>query len=174
MAPVPESDVSAYGDAQVSRFFLFILLILPMLGVSQVIGPPVEWVVPDPVAETLEEMRKRDCGTADFVLTEKEVRAVLIKACETLDREVRESEIKAMTHLAWRESSYKPRVKNKISSAWGLWQFMDKTWATAGIAYRTPCPERQAVGALNRVDNHQTYRGMGERALQSSLTRGSW
>lgn len=58
-----------------------------------------------------------------------------------------DSEWSSLDKLVEQESGWQPTAKNPSSTAYGLFQFLDSTWATVG-AVRTPDPTQQIVAGL--------------------------
>lgn len=57
----------------------------------------------------------------------------------------------ALNRLVQKESSWNPNAQNPTSTAYGLFQFLNSTWATVG-ATKTSDPFRQAQAGLQYVD----------------------
>ncbi len=53
----------------------------------------------------------------------------------------------AMVSIAWHESRWNPSAQNKRSSAYGLFQFLNRTWESTGIR-KTSDPLMQTRAAL--------------------------
>lgn len=75
----------------------------------------------------------------------------------------------ALGELLRRESSFNPGAQNPTSTAYGLFQFLDKTWGTVG-ATKTADPYGQALAGLRYIQ--QRY-GTPEAAL-AFHTRKGW
>ena len=56
----------------------------------------------------------------------------------------------ALANLVFRESSYRPTAQNPTSTAYGLFQFVDQTWATVGCT-KTSDAYQQSVCGLRYV-----------------------
>ena len=55
--------------------------------------------------------------------------------------------VTAMADLCFRESRYNPAAQNKRSTAYGLYQFLNRTWDGVGIR-KTSDPYLQTLAAL--------------------------
>ena len=55
-----------------------------------------------------------------------------------------------MVDIARRESNYKPTTRNKRSSAYGLFGFLNSTWKGTGIQ-KTNCPYCQTEAAMRYI-----------------------
>ena len=58
----------------------------------------------------------------------------------------------ALVDLVQRESSWNPQADNPTSTAYGLFQFLDSTWAGTGIG-RTSDPVQQAIAGLRYIQS---------------------
>ena len=74
----------------------------------------------------------------------------------------------ALQALINKESSFNPEAKNPHSSAYGLFQFLDSTWATVG-GKKTSDPEKQAEYGMRYIKANY---GTPESALKFHNARG--
>jgi hypothetical protein len=68
----------------------------------------------------------------------------------------------ALMELIDRESDYNPTAQNPRSTAYGLFQFLDSTWASYGIA-KTSDPLQQTIAGLRYIKSRYST---PERALE--------
>lgn len=63
-----------------------------------------------------------------------------------------------------KESGWNPRAKSKHSTAYGLAQFLNKTWRLVKIP-KSSDPKVQIEAFYRYIDQHPRYRGNPEKAL---------
>lgn len=98
----------------------------------------------------------------------KEMTKIIGTACHKLKTTMNTEQWKAMYRLAYKESSWRSTLRNKRSTAYGLFQFLNQTWKDVGIP-KTNCPYCQAEGAILYIK--QRYK-TPTRALQFHNSRG--
>lgn len=84
------------------------------------------------------------------------------------------AEADAMLAICWLESRYDPNCQNPDSTAFGLWQLLDSTWADVGIA-KTNNPTLQTIAAVRYVrDRYGTPSAALEFHRTLHLIDGEW
>ena len=73
--------------------------------------------------------------------------AILIEGLDWDD-----TQVQAMIKIAWKESRYNPDDQHPVSTAYGLWQFLDSTWQYYGID-KTNDPLLQTVVAVRYIED---------------------
>ena len=97
-----------------------------------------------------------------------EMTTIIGKACHRMKTRLTPDQWKAMYRLSYKESSWRSTLKNRRSSAYGLYQFLNQTWKDVGIS-RTHCPYCQSEAAILYIrDRYKTP----TRALQFHNSRG--
>ena len=83
-----------------------------------------------------------------------------------------EEQIKAMAKICWRESRYNPNNQHPVSSAFGLYQFLDSTWQYYGIE-KTTDPLLQTIAAVRYIeDRYETPEKALEFHLEAHVVNG--
>lgn len=98
----------------------------------------------------------------------KEMTKIIGTACHRLNTKLSIDQWRAMYRIAYKESSWRSTLRNKRSTAYGLFQFLNQTWKDVGIP-KTNCPYCQAEGAILYIK--QRYK-TPTRALQFHNSRG--
>lgn len=93
------------------------------------------------------------CGIeqANSTLARKDVVRIVSQAASRRGGRLSRSQAEKAADIAFKESSFKPSAKNPRSRAYGLYQFMPKTWKSTGIR-KTDCPYCQSEAFLAYVE----------------------
>jgi hypothetical protein len=86
----------------------------------------------------------------DPVTKKNQVTILIEKAIKIEGVKWDDTQVMAMTRLCWRESRYNPMLQNPNSTAFGLYQFLDSTWADYGIQ-KTTDPLLQTIAAVRYI-----------------------
>lgn len=115
-----------------------------------------------------------DLSTLSIPEREKEIRrmvafAAAVSSTQTAKR-IRETSPEPIVRLTYGESRWNNRAQNRRSSAFGLAQFLDRTWKIVGIP-KTDCPLAQLEAMFRYIDRR--YRGCPQAAY-STYRRQGW